>query len=205
MRTDPNPVRISLAIAVALVFGALAGFAYGARVGDVQVAAAQAAARSAMDGADSSLQVAEQLRAVTVEQSATIAKLRAAHTTPAATATVSTRPSHRLHSRAPRKTVRTPRRSYGSIPTLIRRLCASAGWSGTQADAMVEIARRESTFRPTATNGRCFGLFQLSAGKVAGHDWTDPAWNTRRAIAYIRSRYGTPLHALAHHDAHGWY
>ena len=97
----------------------------------------------------------------------------------------------------------TRRKKYEhNMPSLIRIVASKHGITGKEADALVELARRESTFRPTATNGSCMGLFQL---KTTDARWSDPAWNTAQAIGYIRSRYGTPSAAIAHHNAHHWY
>ena len=87
----------------------------------------------------------------------------------------------------------------GDIPTLIRSISSARG---VDAEGMVELAFRESSFNPSATNGSCKGLFQLSGDYP---DWADPVANTHNAITYILGRYGSVSAALAHHDAKGWY
>jgi len=94
------------------------------------------------------------------------------------------------------------KRYSGSIPALVRRIAKQHRLGAADTAALVELCRRESTFRPTATNGLCKGLFQL---KTSSSRWSDPAWNTDTAIGYIARRYGSPRGAIAHHDAHGWY
>lgn len=88
------------------------------------------------------------------------------------------------------------------IPSLIRSVAESHGLSRADSSALVEIARAESTFRPSARNGKCLGLFQL---KTTDARWRDPAWNTAAAILYMKHRYGSPTAALTFRRAHGWY
>ena len=73
-----------------------------------------------------------------------------------------------------------------------------------QIAALLKIANRESGFRPTATNGPCKGLFQLATSHGRSK-WSKPGWNTRKAIRYIKHRYGTPTAALRHCYRYGWY
>jgi hypothetical protein len=200
-----TPTRVAWMIALSLLAGVLAGYGFGSRVGDAQASAAQRTATRALDGQAIALDTAEQFRQLAASQAATIAELRASHAPAVARSsrllTVSTTVASSLSSRW----------SPAATKALIRRLSAAAGWRGRQAAAMVEIARRESTFRPWVVSkakrpkDRCYGLFQLSSGKAVGHPWRDPEWNTRAAIRYVRARYRTPVRALAHHDAHGWY
>ena len=53
--------------------------------------------------------------------------------------------------------------------------------------------------------GSCYGLFQLNASMSHGKPWTNPEWNTKRAIKYMKGRYGGVLKALAFWKAHHWY
>ncbi len=76
--------------------------------------------------------------------------------------------------------------------------------SKAQITALLKICKRESTFRPKARNGSCKGLFQLKTS-FGYKKWSDPAWNTRKAIRYIKHRYGTPTRALSHCYRYGWY
>lgn len=112
--------------------------------------------------------------------------------------------------RTGRKVKRETAKTYaytGSIPTLIRRVGRLSGFGEADLAALGTLANRESSFNPNAHSktSECHGLFQLDAGKAHGHPWRDPIWNTTRAIAYIKSRYGSPRAALAHSYAKGWY
>lgn len=78
-------------------------------------------------------------------------------------------------------------------------------YNAYQTKCLLNLARRESGFRNWATNGSCFGLFQLSYGMTKGRTWYYPNWNTDRAIHYIIGKYGTPGNALAHSYRYGWY
>jgi hypothetical protein len=77
-------------------------------------------------------------------------------------------------------------------------------YSSYQTSCLVKLAYRESSWRNWATNGSCWGLFQLSSG-MKTWKWYVPNWNTDRAIHYIIGRYGTPSRALAHSYRYGWY
>ena len=76
--------------------------------------------------------------------------------------------------------------------------------SNAEISALLKICKRESGYRPTATNGSCKGLFQLKT-RYSRKYWADPAWNTRKAIRYVKHRYGTWRKALAHSHRYGWY
>lgn len=95
----------------------------------------------------------------------------------------------------------------GSIPTLVRKLTREAGFGACCAESMVKLCKKESGFRPGAVNpnGKYFGLFQLNSGMASGNDWSNPTWNTKRALEYIRSRYGDPCGAWAHSRSYNWY
>ena len=68
--------------------------------------------------------------------------------------------------------------------------------------AVLEIARRESTFNPNAVNPAGYrGLFQTKESFATG----TVEEQTKGAIKYMNDRYGSPEQALAHHDANGWY
>lgn len=73
-----------------------------------------------------------------------------------------------------------------------------AGFRGEDLITVVAIARIESTWNPKATNGRHFGLWQISAehkGKVLGWntqtDIFDPVLNARYAFALYSARPGS--------------
>jgi len=78
------------------------------------------------------------------------------------------------------------------------------GLSKAEISALLKICKRESGYRPTARNHSCKGLFQLKTSFGASK-WKDPAWNTRKAIRYIKHRYGTCRAALRHSYSRGWY
>ena len=77
------------------------------------------------------------------------------------------------------------------------------GWATDPA--LHELLRRESTWNPRAVNpssGAC-GLWQFVPCR-----WeTLPSVETQSVAGfrYIRSRYGSPAAALAHHNRRGWY
>jgi len=87
---------------------------------------------------------------------------------------------------------------------IMYRVAVSKHLNKTQRIALYKIAKRESGYRPTARNNSCKGLFQLktSFGRSL---WANPAWNTGKAIRYIKHRYGTPTAALSHSNSYGWY
>lgn len=70
--------------------------------------------------------------------------------------------------------------------------------------AMVEIAKRESTLNPNATNASsgAQGLFQ-----GLGKSWANGsvAEQTKGAKQYMIDRYGSTSAALSYHDAHNYY
>lgn len=93
--------------------------------------------------------------------------------------------------------------SASQVKTIIRTEARRAHLGTADTAALIELARRESTYHPWSRTGSCYGLFQLM--KVSHNHWYDPAWNTSRAIKYIRARYSTPRRALAHSRRYGWY
>jgi hypothetical protein len=76
--------------------------------------------------------------------------------------------------------------------------------SAAEIKALLKICKRESGYRPTARNHSCKGLFQLKT-RYGRSKWANPAWNTRKAIRYIKHRYGTCRAALRHSYRYGWY
>lgn len=82
----------------------------------------------------------------------------------------------------------------------------SLGYSEDEVSILLWIHHHESS-DPTAVSasGKYFGAFQLSASKVQGQAWWDPAVNARIAINYIAERYGTVYAAQAHWLSHNWY
>lgn len=81
-----------------------------------------------------------------------------------------------------------------------------AGLNKAEIQALLWMAWRESRFHPTShSRSNCHGLFQLSKGMAHGKPWKDPEWNTKRAIKYMRGRYGGVLQAKRFWQAHHWY
>ena len=89
-----------------------------------------------------------------------------------------------------------------SVVRTIRSVAQSKHLSARETSSLLKIARMESGYHPTARNHSCKGLFQL---KTRSAQWANPAWNTARAIGYIRHRYGSVARALRFHYSHGWY
>lgn len=82
----------------------------------------------------------------------------------------------------------------------------AAGCSRAEVQALLWMAWRESRFHPTShSRSNCHGLFQLSAGMAHGKPWKNPVWNTKRAIKYMRGRYGGVLQAKRFWQTHHWY
>jgi SLT domain-containing protein len=70
--------------------------------------------------------------------------------------------------------------------------------------ALLKLCKRESDYRRTARNRSCKGLFQLKT-KFGRKKWANAAWNTRKAIRYIKHRYGNCRRALRHSYRYNWY
>lgn len=94
--------------------------------------------------------------------------------------------------------------SRKQVIVIIKKVAKSKGLSKADIRALLTLCRRESTFRPTARNHSCKGLFQLKT-HYGYRKWSDPAWNTRKAIKYIKHRYGSARRALSHSYRYGWY
>jgi hypothetical protein len=93
-----------------------------------------------------------------------------------------------------------------TVKQIIAKTGYAAGLSKAEVDAMLWMAKRESNYHPwSESRSECHGLFQLSKGMAHGHPWKDPAWNTKRAIKYMKGRYGGVLKAKAFWLAHHWY
>lgn len=110
--------------------------------------------------------------------------------------TESAKPEPQQTPKVENKTVKeTPKSSSkGSVQEQIK----NAGGNS----AVLEIARRESTFNPNAVNPAGYrGLFQTKESFATG----TVEEQTKGAIKYMNERYGSPEQALAHHDANGWY
>lgn len=92
-----------------------------------------------------------------------------------------------------------------SVHAVISKYTLAAGFTSADVTAMEKIADYESHDHPGSHSKTCWGLFQLSTKMVKGHPWSNPPWNTKRALAYVKSRYGNPRKALAHIKKSGWY
>jgi hypothetical protein len=92
-----------------------------------------------------------------------------------------------------------------TVHQIISRYTLAAGFHAADVTAMKKIADYESHDRPKAHSRTCFGLFQLSTAMAKGHPWSDPVWNTKRALKYVKGRYGDPIKAWAHIKRTGWY
>jgi hypothetical protein len=99
-----------------------------------------------------------------------------------------------------------PRCSQAATKTAIRCEAKRAHLGKADTAALLKLAYRESRWHAASNNhGRYLGVFQLSRSMCRGKPWWNPRWNTRRALAYIRHRYGTPARALAFWHKHRWY
>jgi hypothetical protein len=93
-----------------------------------------------------------------------------------------------------------------TVRQIVAKVGRDAGLSKRSVAALLWIAKRESNFHPTSVSSSgCHGLFQLSTGMAHGHPWKNPAWNTKRAIKYMKGRYGSVLRAQAFWSSHHWY
>lgn len=92
-----------------------------------------------------------------------------------------------------------------SIHSVITACTTAAGFGSLDVTAMKKIADYESHDHPKSHSSSCWGLFQLSTKMIKGHPWSDPTWNTKRALTYVKGRYGTPRKAWAHIRKTGWY
>jgi murein DD-endopeptidase MepM/ murein hydrolase activator NlpD len=89
----------------------------------------------------------------------------------------------------------------------VKSVASGYGWgSGEQWNALHEIINRESSWRLDAANpsSSARGLFQKMTsvhGPIEKTAGDQAGWG----LHYIKSRYGNPLNALAHHNRKGWY
>lgn len=105
-----------------------------------------------------------------------------------------------------KKKKKKKRRRKLTMRQLVARVGRAKGLSRAEVRALLWMAKRESNFRPrVVSRSGCYGLFQLSGGMAHGHAWRNPTWNTRRAIRYMRGRYGGVLHAQRFWLSHRWY
>lgn len=90
-----------------------------------------------------------------------------------------------------------------SVREYVKARASRAGWTYSEWRAFAEIIYRESRWDPHAQNkhSSAYGLFQILKMRKG----TPLEQQTTAAIRYIKSRYGSPIAALRHHDQHGWY
>ncbi|NTU70421.1 MAG: hypothetical protein HGB10_01150 [Coriobacteriia bacterium] len=95
-------------------------------------------------------------------------------------------------------------KSQKSAIKIIKREAKKKHLKKADVRALLKICKRESNYHRLSRNRSCKGLFQLKTSFGRKY-WTNPAWNTRKAIRYIKHRYGTPRAALRHCYRYGWY
>lgn len=90
---------------------------------------------------------------------------------------------------------------------LIRKEAKREHLHKADVDALLWIAKRESGYHCCEITGSCVGVFQLMQTRAqrAKWHWYDPTPNTRRAIKYMKSRYGSIQGALRWWRKHHWY
>ena len=86
---------------------------------------------------------------------------------------------------------------------------AAAGISASDYGYVNYIISHESGWRPNASNGRYFGLYQTSAGRLVsdcGENWVnDPICQLRSANGYAVGRYGSWAGAYQWWTSHNWW
>jgi hypothetical protein len=89
----------------------------------------------------------------------------------------------------------------------IRSEAHAEGYGKAQTAALVHLAYHESRWHnfSRSSGGHFLGAFQIKWTMCKGNPWSNPRWNTRRAIRYLKHRYGSPVKALAHYHRLGWY
>ena len=110
-----------------------------------------------------------------------------------------------------KKTYTTSRLSRTSMTGIVSGVASRHGErSGRSHGLMVDIARRESNYKPTTRNKRssAYGLFGFlnSTWKGTGIQKTNcPYCQTEAAMRYIKRRYGTIEKAYDFWLKHRWY
>ena len=106
----------------------------------------------------------------------------------------------------------SPKQSSGNIPDLIRKVAGEYGFTGAEAEALVQLANKESSFRVGVKNPKssATGLFQLLKGNFGYMPNGQASIGNAReetigGLNYIKGRYGTPSQALNFHSKKGWY
>lgn len=89
---------------------------------------------------------------------------------------------------------------------IVEKVGVEAHYGATQRKAFHTLCWEESRYSDTAKSGKHYGLFQLGFSSVPFSLWSDPTWNSRKAVVYISHRYhGKPTEALSHKHTYGWY
>ena len=99
-----------------------------------------------------------------------------------------------------------PHYSQAYTRAAIRTEARRARYGPINTAALLDLAHHESRWHNWSSNhGHYLGVFQLHNTMCAGHPWWSPQWSTRRAIVYIRNRYGSPARALRFYHIHCYY
>ena len=99
-----------------------------------------------------------------------------------------------------------PHYSQAYTRAAIRTEARRAHYGPVNTAALLDLAHHESRWHNWSSNhGHYLGVFQLHNTMCAGHPWWSPQWSTRRAIVYIRNRYGSPARALRFYHIHCYY
>jgi len=82
-------------------------------------------------------------------------------------------------------------------------------WSVEDAEALVWIVKRESSFNPSARNVNCLGLFQRNYPNFTSEERESYLQDVQGQIDdgfnYIKSRYGSPIKGKEFWERSGWY
>jgi len=100
-------------------------------------------------------------------------------------------------------TTTTTQATDGSVESIVRAAASAYGWdSGANWEAIHFIIQHESSWNPNAQNptSTAYGLFQMLVETSS-----DPAVQAANGMAYIASRYGTPVNAMDFWQANNWY
>lgn len=104
---------------------------------------------------------------------------------------------------ATESTTTTTQATDGSVESIVRAAASAYGWdSGANWEAIHFIIQHESSWNPNAQNptSTAYGLFQMLVETSS-----DPAVQAANGMAYIASRYGTPVNAMDFWQANNWY
>jgi hypothetical protein len=134
------------------------------------------------------------------------APVASAATTASAAPTGSVDASPAILSPAPSPAPAAAKPEKLSMKQRVAKIGRDRGLSSKAVSALLWICKHESGFHPSeVSSAGCHGLFQLSRKMSTGHPWKNPEWNTKRAIKYMKGRYGSVLKAKAFWAAHHWY